>query len=137
MEVMDKAPPISAELRAKIMADPNVAKVAASLGTPIEEFINQIGFFYNNPDTQPALAIASDEDIKKLTGNDPPTFEQIEANVKASAEAWAAGQAPSGYDAPKKNTVEMPASGGEQVKPTNADPKLQDAIKKARFPSKG
>jgi hypothetical protein len=137
VEMMDKAPAASPELRAKILSDPNVEKVAKMLGTPLEEYVNQIAFFINNPDTAPALAQAKDEDIKKVTGNAPPTFAEIEAAAKAANDAYMAGQAPSGFDAAKKNTVEMPATGGEQVKPTNADPKLADAIKKARFPSKG
>lgn len=137
VEMMDKPPAASAELRAKILADPNVAKVAAQLGTPLEEYVNQIAYYFNNPDTVPALAQASDEDIKKLTGNDAPTFEQIEAAAKAANDAFMAGQAPSGFDDKKKNTLEMPATGGEQVKTEKADPALQDAIKKARFPSKG
>lgn len=137
VEMLDKPPPASAELRAKILADPNVAKVAAQLGTPLEEYVNQIAYYFNNPDTVPALAQAKDEDIKKLTGNAPPTFEEIEAAAKAANDAWMAGQSPSGFDQARKNTVDMPATGGEQVKPTNADPSLQDAIKKARFPSKG
>ncbi|MFT3712330.1 MAG: hypothetical protein QM817_32185 [Archangium sp.] len=137
VEMLDKAPPASAALRAKILADPNVAKVAAKLGTPLEEYVNQIAYYINNPDVVPAVAIMSDEDIKKHTGNDAPTFEQLRDAAKAANDAFMAGQAPSGFEAARKNTVDMPSSGGEQVKPTKADPALQDAIKKGRFPSKG
>ncbi|MBL8910206.1 MAG: hypothetical protein JNM17_05805 [Archangium sp.] len=137
IETLDAAPPASPELRAKILADPNVAKVAAQLGTPLEEYVNQIAYYMNNPGVVPALAQMSDEDIKKHTGNDAPTFEQIGAAVKAASDAFMAGQAPSGFDPARKNTVDMPSTGGEQVKTTSADPSLQDAIKKGRFPSKG
>lgn len=136
-ETLDKPPPASPELRAKILADPNVAKVAASLGMPAEEYADQIAYYMNNPGTVPGLLIASDEDIKKTTGNDAPTFKDIELAAKAANDAFMAGQAPSGFDPARKNTVDMPASGGEQVKTTSADPSLQDAIKKGRFPSKG
>jgi len=139
VEVLDKAPPIDPALRAKILADPNVAKIAAELNVPLEDYVNQIGYYINNPDAVPALAIAKDEDIKKHFGVDPPTFAQIEANLKASNDAFMAGQAPSGFTAHKKNTVEIPTSGGSQVEvdTEKTDPKLLDAVKKGRFPSKG
>lgn len=139
VEVLDKAPPIDPALRAKILADPNVAKLAAELGVPLDDYVNQIGYFINNPDTQPALAMASDEDLKQHLGVDAPTFAQIEANLKASNDAFMAGQAPSGFTAHKKNTVEMPSTGGKavEVDTEKTDPKLLAAVKKGRFPSKG
>lgn len=139
VEVLDKAPPIDPALRAKILADPNVAKIAAELGVPLDDYVNQIGYFINNPGVQPALAIASDEDLKKHLGVDAPTFEQIEANLKASNDAFMAGQAPSGFTAHKKATVELPSQGGKavDVDTEKTDPKLLDAVKKGRFPSKG
>lgn len=139
VEVLDKAPPIDPALRAKILADPNVAKLAAELGMPLDEYVNQIGYFINNPDAVPALAIASDEDLKKHLGVEAPTFAQIEANLKASNDAFMAGKAPSGFTAHKKNTVELPTAGGEtvEVDTEKTDPKLLDAVKKGRFPSKG
>lgn len=139
VEMMDKAPPIDPALRAQILADPNVAKLAKELGVPLEEYVNQIGFFINNPGVQPALAMASDEDLKNKLGVEAPTFQQIEANLKASNDAFMAGQAPSGFVAHKKNTVEMPSQGGKavEVDTEKTDPKLLDAVKKGRFPSKG
>lgn len=139
VEILDKAPPIDPALRAKILADPNVAKIAKELGVPLDDYVNQIGYFINNPGVQPALAMASDEDLKKHLGVDAPTFEQIEANLKASNDAFMAGQAPSGFVAHKKNTVELPSQGGKavDVDTEKTDPKLLDAVKKGRFPSKG
>ncbi|MEW6434393.1 MAG: hypothetical protein AB1730_23075 [Myxococcota bacterium] len=139
VEVLDKAPPIDPALRAKILADPNVAKIAKELGVPLDDYVNQIGYFINNPGVQPALAIASDEDLKKHLGVDAPTFEQIEANLKASNDAFMAGQAPSAFVAHKKNAVELPSQGGTalDVDTEKTDPKLLDAVKKGRFPSKG
>lgn len=135
VEQLDAPPPVSAELRAKILADPNVAKIAASLEMSLDEFVNTIGYYLNNPGVEPAFLMVSDENLRKM-GVEPPTMEQIEANVRASVEAIKAGQSPSGYEAPRKRTVEMPTEGGEQVKVKEVDPDLEDTVKKARLPRK-
>lgn len=133
-EMLDAPPPVSAELRAKILSDPNVAKIAAELEMDLDEFVNTVGYYLNNPGTEPAFMVVSDENLKKM-GVTPPTAEAIEANVRASVEGFKAGQQPSGFDAPRKNTVDLPAAGGEQVK-APVDPDLEETVKKARFPRK-
>jgi pyruvate/2-oxoglutarate dehydrogenase complex dihydrolipoamide acyltransferase (E2) component len=139
VEVLDKAPPVDPALREKILADPNVARLAQELGVPLDEYVNQIGYYINNPGVQPALAMASDEDLRNKLGVEPPTFQEIEANLKASNDAFMAGQAPSGFDGPRKKTIELSSQGGKaiDVDPEKTDPKLLDAVKKGRFPSKG
>jgi hypothetical protein len=134
IEHLDAPPPISAELRAKILADPNVAKIAAELEMEIEEFVNTIGYYMNNPGVEPGFLVVSDENLRKL-GVEPPTAEAIEANVRASVEAIKAGQAPSGYDDPRKKAVEMSSQGGEAVQ-AKPDPELDDTVKKGRPPVK-
>lgn len=133
-EHLDAPPPVSAELRAKILSDPNVAKIAAELEMPLDEYVNTIGYYMNNPGVEPAFLVVSDENLKKM-GVTAPTNEQLEANVRASVEAIKAGQAPSGYDAPRKATVELPSTGGETVK-AKPDADLEDAVRKARIPRK-
>lgn len=135
-EMMDAPPPVSAELRAKILADPNVAKIAKELEMDLDEFVNTVGYYMNNPGTEPAFLVVKDEDLKTHFGVTAPTNEQLEANVRASVEAIKAGQAPSGFEAPRKNTLDMPASGGEQLKTGPVDPDLEETVKKARFPRK-
>lgn len=130
IEQLDAPPPISAELRAKILADPNVAKIAESLEMSLDEFVNTVGYYMNNPGVEPAFLVVSDENLKKM-GVNPPTAEAIEANVRASVEAFKAGQAPSGFDEPRKKGVELNAQGGEAVK-THGSAELDEAIKKGR-----
>src|SRR3990167_7463665 len=90
-ENLDAPPPISAEQREKILADPNVAKMAAELEMPLDEFVNTIGYYLNNPGVEPSFLVVSDENLKKM-GVDAPTNEALEANVRASVEAIKAGQ---------------------------------------------
>jgi hypothetical protein len=130
VEQLDAPPPISAALRAKILADPNVAKIAAELEMDLETFVNTVGYYMNNPGVEPAFLVVSDENLKKM-GVNPPTAEAIEANVRASVEAFKAGQAPSGFEDARKKSVDLGGQGGEAVKP-KADSGLDDAIKKGR-----
>jgi hypothetical protein len=130
VEQLDAPPPISAALRAKILADPNVAKIAASLEMDLETFVNTIGYYMNNPGVEPAFLVVSDENLKKM-GVNPPTAEAIEANVRASVEAFKAGQSPSGFDQPKKKVMDMSGQGGASVQ-IKADPNLEDAVKKGK-----
>lgn len=135
VEHLDAAPPVSAELRAKILADPNVPKLAASLGLSVDEFVNQIGYFLNNPDTEPLFAVVKDDDLRKM-GVEPPSAEAIEANVRASVAAIKAGQAPSGFEDVKKPAVEISTASGQAL-PSASNPELEAVVKKTRFPTKG
>ncbi|HEX5754602.1 MAG TPA: hypothetical protein VFZ09_50930 [Archangium sp.] len=130
VDQLDAPPPISAELRAKILSDPNVAKMAAELEMDLEVFVNTVGYYMNNPGIEPAFLVVSDENLKKM-GVEPPTAEALEANVRASVEAFKAGQAPSGFDDARKKTVDLAAEGGQPVA-AKADPGLDDAVKKGR-----
>jgi hypothetical protein len=130
IEQLDAPPPISAELRAKILADPNIAKMAAELEMDLDEFVNTVGYYMNNPGVEPAFLVVSDENLRKM-GVEPPSAEAIEANVRASVEAIKAGQSPSGFEEPRKKTVEIAGLGGQPVK-AKADPELEDAVKKGR-----
>jgi hypothetical protein len=133
LEHLDAPPPISAALRAKILADPNVAKIAAELEMDLDEFVNTVGYYMNNPGVEPAFLVVSDENLRKM-GVEPPSAEAIEANVRASVEAIMAGKAPSTFEeARPKSNVEWvrPPQDGEAVN-TKADPELEDAMKKAR-----
>lgn len=130
IEHLDAPPPISAALRAKILADPNVAKIAAELEMDLDEFVNTIGYYMNNPGVEPAFLVVSDENLRKM-GVEPPSQEALEANVRATVEAIKAGQAPSGFEDARKKTVELTGASGEAVKPKN-DPGLSDDVKKGR-----
>jgi hypothetical protein len=129
VEQLDAPPPVSPELRAKILADPNVAKIAAELEMSVEEFVNTVGYYMNNPGVEPAFLVVSDENLRKM-GVEPPSAEAIEANVRASVEAIKAGQAPSGFDEARSKPVELNAQDGQAV--TTKDAELDDAVKKGR-----
>ncbi|HLM47050.1 MAG TPA: hypothetical protein VK458_24480, partial [Myxococcaceae bacterium] len=102
---------------------------AAELEMSVDEFVNTVGYYMNNPGVEPAFLVVSDEDLRKM-GVEPPTAEAIEANVRASVEAFKAGQAPSGFDEARSKPVELNSQDGEAV--TTKDAELDDAVKKGR-----
>jgi hypothetical protein len=108
VEQLDAPPPVSPELRAKILADPNVAKIAAELEMSVEEFVNTVGYYMNNPGVEPSFLVVSDENL----------------------EAFKAGQAPSGFDEARSKPVELNSQDGQAV--TTKDAELDDAVKKGR-----
>ena len=130
VEQLDAPPPISAELRAKILADPNVAKMAAELEMDLEVFVNTVGYYMNNPGVEPAFLVVSDENLRKM-GVEPPTAEAIEANVRASVEAFKAGQ---GTERFRGCLARRPWTWRPRAeRPWNTkDPGLEDAVKKGR-----
>ncbi|MFY0568416.1 hypothetical protein ACN28E_31925 [Archangium lansingense] len=95
----------------------------------LDEFVNTVGYYMNNPGVEPAFLVVSDENLRKM-GVEPPSAEAIEANVRASVEAIKAGQAPSGFEDARKKGVDLGAQGGEAVKTQGAG--LDDAVKKGR-----
>jgi hypothetical protein len=130
VEQLDKPPKVSPELRKKILSDPNVAKIAAELEMDLDEFVNTVGYYLNNPGVEPAFLVVSDENLRKM-GVEPPTWEAIEANVRASVEAIKAGQGTSGFEPTKEKPVDLSAQGGEPVK-RMSDPGLSDSVKKGK-----
>jgi len=130
VEQLDKPPKISPELRKKILSDPNVAKIAAELEMDLDEFVNTVGYYLNNPGVEPAFLVVSDENLRKM-GINPPSAEAIEANVRASVEAIKAGQGTSGFEDSKEKPVDLSSQGGQPVN-RMSDPGLSDTVKKGK-----
>jgi hypothetical protein len=126
---MDKAPQVSPELRARILKDPNVAKMAEALNKPLEEFVNTIGYYMQNPGVEPVLIGATDEALKKQ-GITVPTADQIAANVRQTVAAIDARAPKSGFADAKAAPVTLAPKVESPAPEPNAE--LEAAIKKAR-----
>ncbi len=105
-EVLDAPPKISAALRKKILSDPNSEKIAKELKMDLETFVNTVGYYINNPGTEPSFLIVSDENLRKH-GYEPPTVASLQAVVRESVAAFEAGDPDSGFDPPRRNSVEL------------------------------
>jgi hypothetical protein len=132
-------PPISPELRERILSDPNIAKIAQQTGGNLEEFVKSIGYHINNPDAPPLLVTLPDEMIEKELGFKPPTLDEMMTRLKSLLGVATAGKT-TGFDPTKKKLVEIPAEvpSGSPVAvssaPSNA---LEEEVKKARMNRKG
>jgi hypothetical protein len=54
--------PSDDDLRAKIRAVPETAKIATSIGIPLEEYIDMVLHFTKNPTAEPVLDVMDDEE---------------------------------------------------------------------------
>jgi hypothetical protein len=115
------------EVRKKVLADPNTAKIAEKLGVPLEEYVEGVVHFAMNPEQLPEYVVASDADLKEKFGLDPaPNDQQIikifEENLK-----FATLNDTTDFKQAEKAQVALDASG----KPTTAeDPLLKEELKK-------
>jgi hypothetical protein len=126
---MDKAPPVSPELRARVLRDPNVYKIAESMQVPLEEFVNTIGYFMQNPSVEPTLIGATDEALMKR-GVAVPSEAKIRANIRETVAALGARRPQSGFSDAKSNPVNLTPHVSIATVSPNAE--LNAAVKKAR-----
>ena len=118
-----------AAIRAKILADPNVAIMAEKLHVEnMEEFINKIVHYAMNPNAEPQLYVAEDEDLIKA-GFTPPNGAEIEAYMNQAIATFGAHEM-TAFDAAKDQKVSMSAVDSKETVPAG-DPKLMEEMKKA------
>jgi hypothetical protein len=73
------------QIRKKIMADPNVAKIAENLGMNYEVFVELVMKYALNPGLQPMLSVMSDAELR-AAGQEPPSKEKILAALNHHVE---------------------------------------------------
>ncbi len=124
------------EIRKKVLADPNTAKIAKTLGVPLEEYVEGVVHFAMNPDELPEYVGVSDDKIKETFGLDPaPNAEQIlkifDENLK-----FATLNDANEFENSKKKLVEMPDGAPEAAKGVD-DPRLKAELDKEMARKKG
>ncbi len=71
-------------IRAKVLADPNTAEIAESLGVELDDYVDRVVEFVMNPKLKPELVAASDAALK-AAGHTPPDQAEIVAYLKSAA----------------------------------------------------
>lgn len=123
---MDKPDP--KKIKAKLLADPNTAKIAEALGVGLDEYVQLILNYVEDPNLDPPIYIANDAELKSLGAVAPSTAE-MKKFIESSMAVLDAAQG-SGYQGKTKPLVAMPTE--ESVaKPLKAkeDAALKDALK--------
>ncbi len=111
-------------LKKLLMDDPNTAKLAETLGLPLEDYL-QLVVHYATTGEEPQFFIVSDEDLKKM-GHEPPDPAKMSAYLKETVMTLAAREG-TAFTAKEKKPVslgEMPAQAPETAA-SNPDLKKQ------------
>ena len=120
------------QVRAKVLEDPNTAKIAAELKVSLEEYVQRVIFFATNPGAEPELFIMRDEDVVANGGTVPDIadavrvidqqYELVNGTQVSRFESKAGG---------------IPAPPAAQVEPGQVKTELQsDIAQKIRRPTK-
>jgi hypothetical protein len=64
-------------IRSRLLQDPNTPKLAEQLGVPLEEYVQQVMYFVQNPHEEPQLLVVEDEDLRAM-GHEPPSAEALD-----------------------------------------------------------
>src|SRR5687767_12648342 len=75
-----------AAMKAKLIADPNTKKIAESVKLPLEQYIELVMKYAANPNIDPTVYVAEDEDLK-AAGFEPVDFEKLVNYVVEHSEA--------------------------------------------------
>ena len=119
--------PDAATIKAKLLADPNTKAIAEKIGVDLNEYVDQVVFFVQNPKADPQLYVVEDEDLRKL-GMEPPDEEEMGRYVMEVAQLATATEK-TDYQGKKKELVsinDLPPVA--ETRPT--DEKLKEELEK-------
>ena len=117
----------AATLRARVLADPNTARIAADLGVPLDEYVEQVVHYALNPTEDPEMVAADDEDLAAVGFSVPDEDAMGQYLVDAVATADAAHG--DGFRASTPGAVNLGATQGAGSDRA-ADPALAADLKK-------
>lgn len=116
-----------AELKAKLLADPNTAGIAQNVGLSLDDYVAQVMRFIENPGLQPELYIVKDSDLK-AQGFEVPDQKEILAYIKETKEVLEVTEV-SKFTDKKVKKVELDSK-VEQLDEEYSSPGLKKALEK-------
>lgn len=121
-----------ATLRRILQDDPATKGIAKNLGIPLDEYIDQVIHFVNNPEAEPDLYVVPDDELRKM-GMEPPDQQAIAEAVMQDAKI-AVATAGTEYDAHKKPMVDLaePIPTETRARRPDLEAELQAELKKGR-----
>ncbi|MDC0708301.1 hypothetical protein POL68_07440 [Stigmatella sp. ncwal1] len=111
-------------VRAELLADPDTQRIAKAVGMELAAYVELVLDYAQNPDKQPMLQVASDEDLREA-GYNPPSAEDV-ANFFISASKGELGLGPpqvykTGFETPSGDAGKPSLRGDENQDPVNVD----------------
>jgi hypothetical protein len=125
------------EIRKKVLADPNTAKLAEKLGVPLEEYVEGVVHFAMNPGELPEYVVVSDETLKEQFGLGPSAKAAEITKLFETSLEMATLTDTTDYSAPKAKPVQLASDGGSQAPVGKQDEALKDDLKKQLLGKKG
>lgn len=132
----EKAEKNPLEIRKKVLADPNTAKIAQTLGVPLEEYVEGVVHFAMNPEQLPEYVVVTDEVLKEKFGLGPtPKVEEILKTFDTNLELATISNR-TDFSGPKAKLVDLP-NATDAGTPQGADRALQEDLQKQLMGKKG
>ena len=117
----------AAAIKARVLADPNTAKIAAEFGVSVDEYADQVVHYALNPKADPEMVVAEDEDLR-AAGFEVPD-EQAMAQYLIDTVSTVDAAEGDGFRAAQKKAVDL---GEQQAVPdgSGASEALTESLKK-------
>jgi hypothetical protein len=103
------------QVRAELLSDPETKRIAKAVGMELEAYVNLVLDYAQNPDKEPILEVAPDEELR-AAGYNPPSAEDV-ANFFI---AGAKGEIDLGEKGPDFSKSEFESSAAAGGKPSIA-----------------
>jgi hypothetical protein len=125
----EKGPKDPLEIKKKILADPNTAKIAETLGVDLQEYVEGVVHFVMNPDQKPELVVVTDDVAKERFGLTLPKEAEIIAKFNTEYELATIADK-TDFQAAKAKPVQMETPESPSGERTGEDAKLKEELKK-------
>ncbi|WP_224371067.1 hypothetical protein [Hyalangium versicolor] len=120
-------------VRAELLADPDTQRIAQSLDMRLEDYVELVLDYARNPDKEPQLLVASDEELREA-GYNPPSAEKVAgfflAGVRGELGLGEPSSYKTGYEPAQEATGKPSLRGDENQKPVAAQDEKSQALLK-------
>jgi hypothetical protein len=110
-------------VRAELLADPDTQRIAKAVGMELSAYVELVLDYALNPDKQPVLQVATDEDLREA-GYNPPSAEDVAQFFISASQGELGLGAPASYRTGFENgSGAAPTSlrGDENQEPVSVD----------------
>lgn len=95
------ARPSEADIRQRVMTDPNTHDIASMLGMPLEQYVAMVIDYALHPERQPCLNVLPEEEVKRQGG---ATVVEVREWLRRAAQAAPIGlHGEDGFDGTNRN----------------------------------
>ncbi|AEI68305.1 hypothetical protein [Corallococcus macrosporus] len=119
-------------LRAEMLADPDTQRIAKSLDMELEAYVELVLEYAQNPDKEPTLIVAPDEELR-AAGYNPPTTKDV-ANFFIAAANGELGIGPpksyyTGFEGKQEDGNKPSLRGDEGQEPVKVDEETSQKLR--------